>query len=283
MGAAESETCWACGAHGLTPSALPATPPSLRCPDCGMIRAAVTDPEAVRELYGAEYYEVYGGVDASYEADPERRSYESRRRLALVHRSVRVGRLLEIGSAAGFFLDLANRNGFTVLGIEPAEELARAAGERFGVEVRAGFVEDADLEPGSFDVICAWHVLEHIPDPLSVLEALRGVLAPGGFLALEVPNAASPEAVRLGPAWPHWDPAHHVGHYTPTALRRLLERAGFTVVRADTLSGVAYYPPREARRPRALVDAAVLGLRLRALPWRPHRDRHELLRMVARA
>jgi 2-polyprenyl-3-methyl-5-hydroxy-6-metoxy-1,4-benzoquinol methylase len=283
MGAAASETCWACGAGGLTPAALPATPPSLRCPVCGMVRAAETDAEAVRDLYDASYYEAYGGVDAGYESDPERRRYESRRRLALVHRFVRGGRLLEIGSAAGVFLDAAHRDGFTVLGIEPAEELARAAGERFGVEVRSGFVEDADLEPGSADVICAWHVLEHIPEPLGVLRALRAVLVPGGFLALEVPNAASAEAVRLGAAWPHWDPAHHVGHYTPTALRRLLERAGYTVVRADTLSGVAYYPPNEARRPRAVVDAAVLGLRLRAHPRRPHRDRHELLRMVARA
>src|SRR5687768_8646719 len=155
MGGAESETCWACGAGGLIPAKLPAAPPSLCCAACGMVRAGVTDPGAVRDLYDASYYQVYGGVDAGYEANPERRRYESRRRLALVRRYVTGGRMLEIGSAAGFFLDAANRNGFTVLGIEPAEELARAARERFGVEVRAGFVEDADLEPGSVDVICA--------------------------------------------------------------------------------------------------------------------------------
>jgi hypothetical protein len=108
------------------------------------------------------------------------------------------------------------------------------------------------------------------------------VLAPGGVLALEVPNAASVEADRLGAAWPHWDPAHHVGHYTPAALRALVERAGFTVLRMDTLSGIAYYPPPRGYRPLALIESVALGVRLRAFPRRPHQSRHELLRLVAR-
>jgi 2-polyprenyl-3-methyl-5-hydroxy-6-metoxy-1,4-benzoquinol methylase len=246
-----------------------------------MTRAEVTDPDAVRELYGASYYQVYGGLDAGYDADPQARRYESHRRLRFLQRYVRQGRLLEIGSAVGYFLEAAKGAGFDVTGIEPAEELARGAAERFGVDARPGFVEDADLEPGSFDAVCGWHVLEHIPDPAPVLRNLHAVLAPGGVLALEVPNAASVEAHRLGAAWPHWDPAHHVGHYTPAALRALVERAGFTVRRMDTLSGIAYYPPRRGYRLRTMVDSAVLGARLRALPRRPHPTRHELLRLAA--
>jgi hypothetical protein len=108
------------------------------------------------------------------------------------------------------------------------------------------------------------------------------VLVPGGVLAIEVPNAGSLEAKHLGAAWPHWDPAHHVGHYTPRALRSLVEGAGYDVVRLETISGVAYYPPRRALRPKVLIDLAVLTARLRALPRRPHPSRHELLRLVAR-
>jgi len=247
-----------------------------------MVRAAVTDPDAVRALYGASYYQVYGGLDAGYDADPERRRYESARRLRLVQRYVRRGRLLEIGSAVGYFLAAAKRAGFEPTGIEPAEELARAARERFGVDARAGFVEDAELEPASFEAVCMWHVLEHIPDPQRVLRRLLDVLTPAGVLAIEVPNAGSEEARHLGAAWPHWDPAHHVGHYTPASLRALVEGAGFAVVRVDTLSGVAYYPPRQAVQPRALFDSVVLATRMRALPRRPHPSRHELLRLVAR-
>jgi SAM-dependent methyltransferase len=283
MIAAANAVCWACGASDLEAAELPSIPPSLRCPACGMVRAAITDPAAVRALYGASYYQVYGGLDAGYDADPERRRYESARRLRLVQRYVRRGRLLEIGSAMGYFLDAAKRAGFEPTGIEPARELARAARERFGVDARAGFVEDAELEPASFEAVCMWHVLEHIPEPQVVLRRLRGVLVPGGVLAVEVPNAASEEARHLGAAWPHWDPAHHVGHYTPASLRALVERAGYEVARLDTLSGVAYYPPRQALHPTAIFDSAVLAVRMRALPRRPHPSRHELLRLVARA
>jgi 2-polyprenyl-3-methyl-5-hydroxy-6-metoxy-1,4-benzoquinol methylase len=246
-----------------------------------MVRAAVTDPDAVRELYGASYYQVYGGLDAGYDADPDRRRYEAHRRLRLVQRFVRTGRLVEIGSAVGYFLDAAKRAGFQVTGIEPAEELARTARERFGVDARAGFIEDSDLQAGSFDVACAWHVLEHIPEPLPVLLDLHRVVGPSGLLALEVPNAASRQAERLGAAWPHWDPAHHVGHYTPAALRALVERAGFKVVLIDTLSGTAYYPLRQALRPGAVAGYAREAAQLRAVPRRRHESAHELLRIVA--
>ena len=115
-----------------------------------------------------------------------------------------------------------------------------------------------------------------------MLAQLHEVLVPGGVLAIEVPNAASLEARHLGAAWPHWDPAHHVGHYTPASLRLLVEGAGFQVVRCETLSGVAYYPPGRAFRPSVLIESAALAARLRALPRRSHPSRHELLRLVAR-
>src|SRR5215217_1550888 len=122
--------CWACGAPDLQAAPLPAIPPSLRCGSCGMTRAAVTDPDAVRDLYGASYYQIYGGLDAEYDADPQGRRHEARQRLRFLRRYVRTGRLLEVGSAVGYFLDVAERGGFTVIGIEPAAELARTAEER---------------------------------------------------------------------------------------------------------------------------------------------------------
>lgn len=243
--------------------------------------SAVRDREAVRALYGNDYYEIYGGVDAGYDAEPDLRIYEARRRLAFLRRFRAGGRLLEIGSAAGYFLDGAQRGGFDVVGVEPAEEQARHARERFGVDARAGFVEDAELEPASFDAVCAWHVLEHILDPVPELRRLHATLRAGGILAVEVPNAAGAQARRLGSAWPHWDPAHHVGHFTPAALTAAVRRAGFTVEALDTLPGTAYYPPGRVVRPTVLVGYALEALYLRTVPRRAHPVKHELLRLIA--
>ena len=139
-----------------------------------------------------------------------------------------------------------------VLGIEPAKELIQASERRFGVEVRAGFVEDATSTPAArrgLRLAC----LEHIPDPCRLLQPAARIAPPPGAASLtwRFRTSRAPRRVTAVPGWPHLDPAHHVGHYTPAALRRLVEHAGFTVVPVDTLSGIAYYPPhRSASTPR---------------------------------
>jgi SAM-dependent methyltransferase len=247
-----------------------------------MTFVALVEPNMVRELYGAAYYDSYGGVDAGYDADPVGRSYESRRRVAFLKRFVARGRLLEIGCASGFFLEAADSAGFRVTGVEPSAEQAAIARARAG-DVRAGFLEDLAFEPGAFDVACAWHVLEHIPDPVDGLRRLHCALRPGGILALEVPNAGSRQAIRLGAAWPHWDPAHHLNHFTRDALVAAVRRAGFTVTYVDTLPGTAYYPLRQVVRVRTLGGYAIEAIGSRTVPRRAHPTRHELLRLVAAA
>ena len=256
-GDAEPDPAFA--AHGL-----------LRCARCSLLFAPPRDPEALRALYGEAYYAGYAHGEGYEEGGTRER--EAALRLALVRPYAASGRLLEVGCASGWFLAAAQAVGFSATGLEPSEAMAAAARERTGAEVLTGFLEDAPLPEGAFAVACLWHVLEHIPDPRGALERLAALLAPGGVVALEVPNAASRQAARLGDAWPHWDFPHHVAHWNPAALRRLF--ADWAVLRLDTLPGTAYQP----FHPLHLKEA----LDLRALPRRPHRDRHELIRLVAR-
>ena len=86
------------------------------------------------------------------------------------------GRLLEIGAASGYFLDAAQKAGFSVSGIEPVTEVAEQARAQFGIGIAIGFLEDIALEPRSLDVVCAWHVLEHLRDPADAVERVSGVL-----------------------------------------------------------------------------------------------------------
>jgi 2-polyprenyl-3-methyl-5-hydroxy-6-metoxy-1,4-benzoquinol methylase len=187
--------------------------------------------------------------------------------------------LLELGAAAGYFLAEARTVGFDVVGIEPTDNAAVAAREQFGLEVLQGFAEEIDLPAATFDAVCAWHVLEHISEPLRVIERVREWVAPGGHLFLEVPNIASVQASRRGAGWAMLFPEHHVAHYSPTSLRALLERAGFDVRLTRT---VAYTMYRPATSPMAWVSGARHLVVSRRWPWRPHPWRHELLQAVAR-
>ena len=272
-----ADPCWACGDLPVVDETYAAVG-LRRCPRCGLLFAA--GPERPQAAYDAEYFEQYAEGDA-YEEDPAQRRYEARARIRYMSRFSSGGRLLEVGAAAGYFLEAAAQAGFEVTGIEPAAPVAQRAAERVGVPVLSGLIEDLDLPEEAFDVVCAWHVVEHIPDPAPQLRRLRDGLRPGGHLLIEVPNVGSVIACRRGAEWFHLAPEYHVSQFAPESLTSLLSRVGFDVVDVETISALSYLRPGRAVRPRSLVafakEAAVVRLPPTRHPWK-----HELLRAAAR-
>ena len=267
--------CWACGAPGAHRLETYRPLELYGCGACGFAFQPSADADDVKRLYDLSYFEAYDLRESGTDAD---RRFEADVRVRLVRRHRERGRLLELGAGAGYFLDAAGRAGFDAVGIELSREIAEAARRQFGVEVVTGSVGELDLEPASFDLACAWHVVEHIPDPLESLQRTRAALRPGGELFVEVPNFGSVRSRRDGRDWPSLHPRYHVGQYTPTALRALLERAGLQVVAVESVSFAAY------RRPlRAILSHAKHAAFARTLPGRSDPWTHELLRAVARA
>jgi SAM-dependent methyltransferase len=236
----------------------------------------------VRDRYDAAYFAEYPGGKA-YDEDEKQRRHEAARRLRWLQSHGAEGALVEIGSASGYFLDAARRGGFMpVVGVEPAAETARAAAARFGVEVIADVVEEADLGDARFDVACAWHALEHVAEPQGALQRISSSLRPGGRLFVEVPNIDSVRARRAGEDWFHLDAEHHVAHYAPRSLRALLERAGFRVELIESVAPATFLRLGKAVTPRGVAFLAREALVTRAWPLARHGWRHELLRAVAR-
>jgi ubiquinone/menaquinone biosynthesis C-methylase UbiE len=98
--------------------------------------------------------------------------------------------LLDIGCGPGTItVDLARRVApGQVVGIDPSGEVlerARAEADRAHVEVdfRTGDVFALDLPDASFDIVHAHQVLQHLPDPVGALRAMRRLCAPGGIVA----------------------------------------------------------------------------------------------------
>jgi SAM-dependent methyltransferase len=272
--------CWACGAPAALDDVF--APEGLyRCPACGLLFAPFETPDSLEELYGDAYFEEYAAGEA-YDEDEAQRRYEARIRVALVQEYAATGRLLEIGTASGYFLDEARAAGFAVQGVEPGAAMASRARERFGLDVKTGIVEHVDLPENGFDAVCAWHVVEHLAEPEQALERIKRALRPGGHLLVEVPNIESVIARRWGKKWVNLDLGHHVGHYRRSSLRALLSRTGFELLAMDTLPSLAYVRPRRALRPIILATQAKELLVVRTRPRRPHPWKHELLRAVAR-
>ena len=273
-------TCWACGAPGARPGERFAPARLHECAACGLAFQADTTPAGVAGLYDDAYFAGYAG--AGYEDDAQR-AHEAARRVAWLRGFASPpGRLLELGSAAGHFLAAARAAGWDAAGIEPSAAEGERARDRLGVDVRTGTLEDHDLAPGLAAVV-AWHVLEHIPQPLSTLERVRALLAPGGVVCLEVPNAQSTMARLRRGRWPLLGLPEHVSQFGPASLRALLERAGLRPVALDTIAVYRYFRARQSRDPRRIAGRLALSALSRTMPTGRHPTRHELLRAVATA
>jgi SAM-dependent methyltransferase len=162
--------------------------------------------------------------DRMAEIDRDHWWFVGRRRIltALIERfRPRAGplRILEVGCGTGSNIAMLQHYG-SVDAIEPDDHARAFAEQRTGLAIKGGYLPDVPLAEGYYDLIVLLDVLEHIPDDLGALSALRSKLAPGGRLLLTVPAMPS--------LWSGHDLAHHhQRRYTARTLDTVVQAAGF--------------------------------------------------------
>jgi len=219
----------------------------VTCTECDLTYVTPRlDPEA---LIDNVYNEGYWSSDAAkergytdYRSDEPLYLKTYRRRLKVVRRHfAKPGRVLDVGCAAGFFLSVMQESGWDVTGLEPSDAIRPHAQRLIGEDnVRAGLLGEVDLEPGSFDLVTMWDVIEHIPDPVAAVKEVGKLLAPGGKFLIETQNVDSHAARLLGKRWQHYKHAEHIYHFNEKTLGDILERAGFDVLENTPWLGGKY-------------------------------------------
>ena len=150
------------------------------------------------------------------------------------------GRLLEVGSAHGWFLEAA-MSAFEVLGVEPDQAVYATTAAR-GLPVRNGYFPDALRDGETFDVIVFNDVLEHIPPVLDILQTCHDRLNEGGYLVVNLPNSSgafyrvAKIFTRFGVnafferLWQKGLPSPHVHYFNESNLGEILQRTGYVNV-----------------------------------------------------
>ncbi len=192
----------------------------MRCCRCGLIRS---DPVAPPELLARLYRE--SAVTYAAQTPNLRRTYA--RYLRTLGRA---GSLLEIGCGNGFFLEEARGLGYDVWGVEPSEEARNSASAELRDRILAGVFREGLFAPSTFDVITAFQVLDHLPDPVAALTECRNLLKPRGLLLMLHHNAAAASAKLLRERSPIVD-IEHTFLYTPRTVSSLLAKVKMDVVR----------------------------------------------------
>jgi len=135
-------------------------------------------------------------------------------------------RLLDVGCGNAVFLSLARSLGWDVVGVEPDPKAVEAARSR-GIDVRHGGVDILDPEKESFDGITLSHVIEHVHDPVAVLQSCYALLKPGGWIWLETPNIKAQGHEKYGSNWRGLEPPRHLVLFTRASLKLAMEQVGF--------------------------------------------------------
>lgn len=180
-----------------------------------------------------------------YHRDDDYKKYESlfenifRKRVNLISKFVKKGKMLEIGSATGVMLMLFKSRGWDALGIEPSGSCKEAEGK--GLRVLNVKFEEAKLPKDYFDLVVLNHTLEHMDNPMSVLKRVNTLLKEGGIVFIDVPNAGGLGAKILGKHWPYLLPNEHKHQFTKKELNNLLDKSGFKVVHWESRSGIFEY------------------------------------------
>jgi 2-polyprenyl-6-hydroxyphenyl methylase / 3-demethylubiquinone-9 3-methyltransferase len=174
-------------------------------------------------------------------------------RLDYVERRVPLAdaRVLDVGCGGGILAESMARRGATVTGIDMAEaplEVARLHLLESGLEVdyRQVPVERlADEMPGAFDVVTCMEMLEHVPDPASVVSACARLVRPGGHVFFSTINrnprsfllaiVGAEYLLRLLPRGTH----EYARFIRPSELTRWVRAAGLETCH---VAGLGYNP-----------------------------------------
>jgi SAM-dependent methyltransferase len=188
--------------------------------------------DEIESLYREDYFQGREYID--YLADKPAQQKTLARHLNVVRRYVPSGgRLLEIGCAYGYFLELIAQNYPNSIGLD-VSEAAVAHARRQGLDARHGDLLETAL-PGSFDAVCLWDTLEHLPRPAETIRRAASLLKPGGYLFLSTGDFGSLLARVQGLRWRQIHPPTHLFYFTRPALRALVRRLGMDAVRFRTV------------------------------------------------
>jgi 2-polyprenyl-3-methyl-5-hydroxy-6-metoxy-1,4-benzoquinol methylase len=205
----------------------------VKSANCSLIRQSYmpSDTELsayYRTSYRKDYQNAHRGPSVRHIA---KRQAEAAPRLTRLAAHLPPGaRIADFGCGSGEFIAAAAARGFDAIGFEPGADYARHAKSTLGLSVQNCGWQDFVPPSGAMDAVTAFHVFEHLTDPLAALQQVKSWLSPNGIAYIEVPNMA----VHLKKGFGSLHLAHTIG-FSRYSLELLGAAAGMAVV--ETVDG----------------------------------------------
>lgn len=213
------DRCLVCGGTELKPHMREL----VQCANCSFVTYTKDYSESI-------YEDVYfnGGDYPDYLSQEPQLRKSMRRHIDFMLKHATPGNnLLEIGSAYGFFLDEIKKHFPNCQGIDICDSPLKHASEKLGCRVQKMDYLNLPSPEQSYEVICMWDTIEHLPRPDLFLEKAHRELQEGGWLFLTTGDIGSLNARWRGEAWRQIHPPSHLHYFSRATMTQLATRVGF--------------------------------------------------------
>lgn len=230
----------------------------FRCHHCSFVFSDLTENE-ISELYDEKYFcEEFGPYFSAHFSSPNAHLLKSQfeKYATCLKKHQKPGRVLDVGCAAGLFLDTLRQQGWKAEGVEVSPYAADAARRHTKLPIHVGDFTSLNLPTTKYEAICMLDLLEHLADPALGLRQARRLLHSNGVLLLVLPNyrnlttwlamllyRVSTKHLIYPASKVHQ--IYHVSYFTPRTISRLLKTQGFKVLAIlpdETVTGLLNEP-----------------------------------------
>ena len=231
----EYVNCNLCGSDGTKLLFIKDDFNVVRCRKCGLVYVNPRlNKETLKEIYTKGYYTTQDerGYEDYIGGEKELKTM-FRKRLKRIEKYKKGGRLLDIGCAVGFFLEVAKEDDWETFGVEISEYASNYARER-GLNIFTGDVTATTFPDEYFDVITMWAVIANLHDPHNnLIEACR-ILKKDGLIVINTGNINSIFAKLQGINWNMLTPEGHLYYFSSKTLKKMLDITGFNIIKITT-------------------------------------------------
>jgi 2-polyprenyl-3-methyl-5-hydroxy-6-metoxy-1,4-benzoquinol methylase len=144
------------------------------------------------------------------------------------------GKYLDVGCAYGYAMEVADKKGFDVYGIDPSDHAVSQAKKKFPKRASVSYLSNMKFADNSFDVISLFDVFEHLQDPRRDLAKLKKVLKNDGLVVIATGDTGSKWAQFSGRRWTFYNPPQHIFYFNRKNITRVLNESGFEVIDITT-------------------------------------------------
>lgn len=233
--------CQLCNREDLEKFEIPNSSVLWLCRDCELYQyGEIVDEDA----YAAEYH---SGYERHREQKIRTANIRLNRAASLVDVSATASvrsapKILDIGCSVGATLEAAKQIGWDAIGVDVSQDAVDFCNKAGLVAKKVDGLK-LPFADDSFDIVCNWHVVEHVEDVRQTLAEWNRVIKPGGLLVMETPDAASPKVRKLGPAYRKFWAPEHTYTFTYKNLSRFVEDSGFEVESSPMIGSLRNFSP----------------------------------------